>query len=103
VSQTNVQTQKLVNEGAARLLARATDARSLDVEALAVRVRAALDKYLLSTDSNASAQAINEFIDALHADDLCLIVACERGDQQAWSDLVAQFGTTVRSAARSAS
>jgi RNA polymerase sigma-70 factor (ECF subfamily) len=30
-------------------------------------------------------------------------VACERGDQQAWSDLVSQFGTTVRSAARSAS
>src|SRR5436305_13261970 len=41
-------------------------------------------------------------MDGLHADDLCLIVACERGDQQAWSDLVAQFGTTVRSAARSA-
>src|SRR5438046_4494945 len=42
-------------------------------------------------------------MDGLHADDLCLIVACERGDQQAWSDLVAQFGATVRSAARSAS
>ncbi len=103
VSQTNVQTQKLVNEGTARLLARAADARSLDVEALAPRVRAALDKYLLSADAGASAQGVNEFIDALHADDLCLIVACERGDQQAWSDLVAQFGTTVRSAARSAS
>ncbi|HUQ31624.1 MAG TPA: sigma-70 family RNA polymerase sigma factor [Pyrinomonadaceae bacterium] len=103
MSQTNIQTQKLVDEGTARMLARAVDARSLDVEALASRVGAALNKYLLSTDANASAQAINEFIDALHADDLCLIVACERGDQQAWSDLVAQFGTTVRSAARSAS
>jgi RNA polymerase sigma-70 factor (ECF subfamily) len=103
VSQTNIQTQKLVSEGTARLLARANDARSLDVAALAARVRAALDKYLLSTDASASGQAINEFIDALHADDLCLIVACERGDQQAWSDLVSQFGTTVRSAARSAS
>jgi RNA polymerase sigma-70 factor, ECF subfamily len=103
VSQTNLQTQKLVSEGTARLLARATDARSLDVEALAPRVRAALDKYLLSADESAPAQAINDFIDALHADDLCLIVACERGDQQAWSDLVAQFGSTVRSAARSAS
>jgi RNA polymerase sigma-70 factor, ECF subfamily len=103
VSQTNTQTQRLLSEGTARLLARATDARSLDVEALAPRVRAALDKYLLSADANAPAAAINEFIDALHADDLCLVVACERGDQQAWSDLVAQFGTTVRSAARSAS
>jgi RNA polymerase sigma-70 factor (ECF subfamily) len=103
VIQRNLQTQKLVNEGAARLLARAADARSLAVEALAPRVRAVLDKYLLSVEATASEQAICEFIDALHADDLCLIVACERGDQQAWSDLVAQFGATVRSAARSAS
>jgi RNA polymerase sigma-70 factor (ECF subfamily) len=103
VSQTNAQTQKLVSEGAARLLARATDARTLNIDALIPRVRAALDKYLLSNDANAPAQAVNEFIDALHADDLCLIVACERGDQQAWSDLVAQYGATVRSAARSAS
>jgi RNA polymerase sigma-70 factor (ECF subfamily) len=103
VSQTEAQTQKLISEGTARLLARAADARSLDVAALAQRVGAALNKYLLSGDQNASAQAISEFIDALHADDLCLIVACERGDQQAWSDLVAQYGATVRSAARSAS
>jgi RNA polymerase sigma-70 factor (ECF subfamily) len=103
VSQTNAQTQKLISEGAQRLLARATNTRTLDAEALAERVRAALNKYLLSNDANASPQAINEFIDGLHADDLCLIVACERGDQEAWSDLVTQFGATVRSAARSAS
>ena len=103
MSQTEAQTQKLVSEGTARLLARAVDARALDVDALALRVRAALDKYLLSSEANASQQAISEFIDALHADDLCLIVACERGDQRAWSDLVAQYGATVRSAARQAS
>ena len=103
MSQTTIQVQKLVDEGAARLLARAAHARALNVETLAPRVRAALDKYLLSNKANASAREINEFMDGLHADDLCLIVACERGDQQAWSDLVAQFGSTVRSAARSAS
>ncbi|HKQ51738.1 MAG TPA: sigma-70 family RNA polymerase sigma factor [Pyrinomonadaceae bacterium] len=103
MSQTNAQTQRLVNEGTARLIARAVDARGLDAEALAPRVRAALDKYLLAHDANASAAAVGEFIDALHADDLCLVVACERGDQQAWGDLVAQYGVTVRSAARSAS
>ena len=103
MSQTNAQTQRLVNEGTARLLARAADARGLGVEALAPRVRAALDKYLLAHDSQATAEAVSEFIDALHADDLCLVVACERGDQQAWGDLVAQYGVTVRSAARSAS
>jgi RNA polymerase sigma-70 factor (ECF subfamily) len=103
VIQTNAQTQRLVSEGTARLLARAADPRGLDVEALAPRVRAALDKYLLSHDADASAAAVGEFIDALHADDLCLVTACERGDQQAWGDLVAQYGATVRSAARSAS
>ncbi|HSP63867.1 MAG TPA: sigma-70 family RNA polymerase sigma factor, partial [Pyrinomonadaceae bacterium] len=33
----------------------------------------------------------------------CLVIACERADQSAWSDLVRGFGATVRSAARSAS
>ncbi|HKC65733.1 MAG TPA: sigma-70 family RNA polymerase sigma factor [Pyrinomonadaceae bacterium] len=103
MSRKNAQIEEIVNRGAARLLARAADARSLLTEVLATRVRAALEKYLLSADENASTQAIDEFIDGLHADDLCLIVACERGDQQAWSDLVAQYGATVRSAARSAS
>ncbi len=36
----------------------------------------------------------------IRADDLCLIVACERGDEKAWEDLVANFDSTVKSAAR---
>ena len=103
MSQTRKNTQNLVNQGTARLIARATNARSLGVEALAPRVGKVVEKYLSSPDPAVDTQAINEFIDALHADDLCLIVACERGDEEAWSDLVAQFGSTVRSAARSAS
>lgn len=99
----NAQTEKLVVEGTARLIARATDACALDVATLAPRVRAALDKYLLADEPEASPQAINDFIDALYAGDLCLIVACERGDQRAWRDLVEQYGATVRSAARKAS
>jgi len=31
---------------------------------------------------------------------LCLILACERGDETAWSDLVKNFDGTVKSAAR---
>lgn len=103
MSQKTAITEKLIAEGTARLIARATDSRSLDVAALLARVGAALGKYLLADDPHATAQAISSFIDALHADDLCLIVACERGDQAAWSDLVARFGATVRSAARAAS
>jgi RNA polymerase sigma-70 factor (ECF subfamily) len=92
-----------VTAGAERLLARATETHALEVVTLVPRIRAAVNKYLLKDDANASAASITEFIDGLHADDLCLIVACEQGDEAAWSDLVARFTTTVRSAARSAS
>ena len=89
--------------GATRLLARAQDSRALDIESLAPRIRATVEKYLLKPDPNASDDAIAAFVDTLHADDLCLAVACQRGDQSAWSDLVEGYGATVRSAARSAS
>jgi RNA polymerase sigma-70 factor (ECF subfamily) len=102
VSDTNTQTETLIAESTARLLARASESRALDTSALVPRVRAALLKYLFSSEPNAAASAVNEFVDGLHADDLCLIVACERGDQSAWSDLVERFGATVRSAARQA-
>jgi RNA polymerase sigma-70 factor (ECF subfamily) len=92
-----------VTAGAERLLARATETHALEVVTLVPRIRAAVNKYLLKDDANASAASIAEFIDGLQADDLCLIVACEQGDEAAWSDLVARFTTTVRSAARSAS
>lgn len=95
--------EKLLNDGAARLLARATDSRSLDREALAPRISTAVEKYLLRNDADAPHEEIAKFIDAMQADDLCLIVACERGDESAWSDLVERFTATVRSAARSAS
>ncbi|HEY0007036.1 MAG TPA: sigma-70 family RNA polymerase sigma factor [Pyrinomonadaceae bacterium] len=103
MSLTAIQIDKIVLAGATRLLARAADARALDVETLARRIRAALDKYLTGTTASASAVEIEEFIDALHADDLCLIVACERGDQAAWGELVERFGVVVRSAARQTS
>ena len=103
VSQKTASTEQIIAAGTARLIARASASRALDVAALLPRVRAALEKYLLRDDPGATAQAVNDFIDALHADDLCLIAACERGDQAAWSDLVARYGATVRSAARQAS
>ena len=97
------QIQKVLNDGAQRLLARASDNRSLAREHLAPRISAAVDKYLLRDDPQISEAEIAKFIDELQADDLCLIIACERGDENAWNDLVERFTTTVRSAARSAS
>ena len=89
-------------EATARLIERAADARSLKVSDLSARVRKALDKYLFANDAEATADEIRGFVDALHADDLCLIAACERGDQTAWGDLVGRYEATVRAAARSA-
>lgn len=95
--------EKLLKDGAGRLLARAADSRSLDREAVAPRISAAVEKYLLKDDPNIPHAEINRFVDEMQADDLCLIIACERGDENAWSDLVERFTATVRSAARSAS
>lgn len=102
MKRTDPQTEKLIAEGAARLIARATDARALKISDLAPRIRSGVEKYLFAGDAEASEQEIEGYVDALHADDLCLIVACERGDQAAWSDLVKRYEATVRAAARSA-
>jgi RNA polymerase sigma-70 factor (ECF subfamily) len=103
VEATNQKIEQLVKQGAGRLIARAADSRSLGVDALAPRVAAAVEKYLLRDNPNTAAAEINKFIDEMQADDLCLIIACERGDESAWNDLVERFTTIVRSAARSAS
>jgi RNA polymerase sigma-70 factor, ECF subfamily len=99
----NSEVEKLLKDGAARLLARASDSRSLTRELLLPRITAAVEKYLLKDDPNTPHAEISKFIDELQADDLCLIIACERGDESAWTDLVERFTATVRSAARSAS
>ncbi|HVF50667.1 MAG TPA: sigma-70 family RNA polymerase sigma factor [Pyrinomonadaceae bacterium] len=96
-------TDELLRDGAARLLARAGDARSLTAAQLLPRLRASLDKYLLRHQPDAAAPEIEKFIDALHADELVLVLACEGGDETAWNDLMTRFRSTVLSAARGAS
>jgi RNA polymerase sigma-70 factor len=103
VSKRTEQIEEVLAEGASQVLARATDSHSLTDGSLRSRIRAAVEKYLLRDDPETPVGAIKDFIDKLQADDLCLIVACEQGNQTAWSDLVERFSATVRSAARSAS
>ncbi|HEX8559525.1 MAG TPA: sigma-70 family RNA polymerase sigma factor [Pyrinomonadaceae bacterium] len=95
--------EQLVRDGARRLLARAGEARSLDAAAVAPRLRATVEKYLLRHKPQAGDAEVGQFVDALHADELLLVVACERGDAAAWDDLVGQYRATVLSAARSSS
>ncbi|MCU1268411.1 MAG: hypothetical protein JWM21_4729 [Acidobacteria bacterium] len=102
MSNQTTQIEKLIDQGTQRLLARAGDHYSLAVEVVSPRIKASLEKYLLRDEPNAAAKSIADFIDQLQAGDLCLAVACERGNATAWDDLVERYSTTVRSAARSA-
>jgi len=103
LSLTPQQIDELMLAGARRALARAANSRSLAAEGMTARLRAVVEKYIFRHDPAADASAVDGFLDSLHADDLCLVLACERGDEQAWSDLFEGYSVTVRSAARSAS
>jgi RNA polymerase sigma-70 factor len=91
---------EVFDEAVQRLLSRANSPRGLATEDIGPRIGRALEKYLLKDAPDSGRNAIKEFIDEIRADDLCLIIACERGDEAAWEDLVANFDSTVKSAAR---
>jgi RNA polymerase sigma-70 factor (ECF subfamily) len=92
--------QQVFNEAISHLLSRAADTRGLGADDLRPRVENALAKYLLKENTEPDRNAVKQFVDELRADDLCLIIACERGDDKAWEYLVANFDSTVKSAAR---
>jgi RNA polymerase sigma-70 factor (ECF subfamily) len=89
-----------IDECVADLISRAENARLLGPDKIRPRVVAVVDKYLLADGKTVEKSEIKEFVDDIRADDLCLIIACESGDERAWEDLVANFDSTVRSAAR---
>ncbi len=89
----------IIEESIGRLLSRAENARALGAGEIRPRVEKALGKYLFKDNENANAAEIRAFIDELRADDLCLVLACERGDETAWNDLVATQDKTVKAAA----
>ena len=84
------------------LVSRATDAHGVDLTAMLPRVERILIKHLLRYKPDARASEVTDFIGTLHADDLCLAIACERGSETAWRELVARFTPTVKAAARAA-
>ena len=92
--------QTTIDEAIARLISRAENSRGLKIADLQTRVNATLTKYLFKLDENASGADVKNFIDEIRADDLCLIIACESGNESAWGDLVSSFDATVKSAAR---
>ncbi|MEZ5429474.1 MAG: sigma-70 family RNA polymerase sigma factor [Pyrinomonadaceae bacterium] len=91
--------KKTLEDAVAQMVGRAENARGLGVDDLVGRISGAVEKYLLKDDPEAGHAEIREFIEGIRPDDLCLIVACERGDENAWGDLVLSFDSTVKSAA----
>ncbi len=89
-----------ISEAIEHLVSRAENTRGLAGTDLAGRIEATVEKYLLRENPNAAHIEIEDFVHEIRADDLCLIVACEKGDEKAWEDLVANFDSTVKSAAR---
>lgn len=90
----------IIEESVARILARAENPRGLAAEEVRPRVEKALEKYLFRDNENTFVSEIKAFVDELRADDLCLVLACERGDETAWSELVKTQDATVKAAAR---
>jgi RNA polymerase sigma-70 factor, ECF subfamily len=103
LSLTSKQIDELILAGANRLLARASNSRALTAQRLTSRLRAVTEKYVFKHEPASDSVTVNAFLDGLHADELCLVMACEIGDQGAWSDLFEGYSATVRSAARAAS
>jgi hypothetical protein len=89
-----------VEEAIEHLISRAENARGLKGSDIRARVEKTIEKYLLNNEPNASHVEIEDFVRDIRADDFCLIIACERGDENAWEDMVANFDATVKSAAR---
>ena len=89
-----------IDEAVAHLISRATNSRGLAADVVSPRVAAALQKYLFVEGSSVDHNDIRQFVEEIRADDLCLIIACEQNDERAWEDLVANFDSTVKSAAR---
>ncbi len=92
--------EKIIDEALGRVCARAANPRGLGPADLKPRITKAVGKFLMRDGANAGNSEIRAFLDELRADDLCLVLACERGDAEAWDELVSGFDSTVKSAAR---
>lgn len=50
--------------------------------------------------TSGEADEIREFLERVRADELCLAMACERGDETAWRDFETEYRQTLNAAAR---
>lgn len=90
----------VIDAGVSRILSRAEVPRGVSTNAVRERIVRSLEKFFAKAGKLPEHSDIVLFIDEVRADELCLVLACEKGDEAAWSELVANFDATVKSAAR---
>lgn len=90
----------VIDAGVMRILSRAETPRGVTADVVRTRIIRSLEKFYARSGNAPDRAEIVKFTDEVRSDDLCLVLACESGNEQAWSDLVANFDATVKSAAR---
>ncbi|HET9533134.1 MAG TPA: sigma-70 family RNA polymerase sigma factor, partial [Blastocatellia bacterium] len=92
-----------------QLLARIERRYSVSADDLAGALYSSAKKYLGDTieqtsgnpgPAPAARQALSEYVESLNADDLCLAVACAKGDDAAWEDFFRDYRSYMVSIAR---
>lgn len=91
---------RTIDDAVARLLAKCGDARGCSVKDVRPRIVRSLAKYLFLAGAAVEHADVITFIEEIRIGELCLVLACERSDDRAWDDLVREFDSTVKSAAR---
>ncbi|KXK03909.1 MAG: ECF subfamily RNA polymerase sigma-24 factor [Acidobacteria bacterium OLB17] len=91
---------RTIDEGVARLISRCADAHGCKIDDVRPRVERSLAKYLFIDGAQVDHADVRAFIEEIRSDELCLVLACEKGSEAAWDVLVRDFDATVRSAAR---
>ncbi|HBR58512.1 MAG TPA: hypothetical protein DEA22_13755 [Blastocatellia bacterium] len=91
---------EIIKDAVERLLASSDETYGIGANDLLPRIEKALEQYLFSGNFDAGRVEIESFIGEIRVEELCLITACERGDENAWRELSSRFDSAVRSAAR---
>lgn len=100
MSQVSEKHTGIIRDAVERLFACVVETYGLRPDDVLPRIERALGKYLFVENVAVGRVEIEQFIAGIRGEELCLIEACERGDEGAWRELSSRFDSAVRSAAR---
>lgn len=89
-----------IDDAVKRKFAAAAARYSISEDEIKDELNKSIEKHLFRAGNNPSPAEIRRFIDSLHAEDFCLIVACRNGNENAWNELFTRFQPVIKSAAR---